>query len=78
MSRLDRFLLIFLASGFWALFLWLLFSPKPAISQDFYFEVQEAVNNCAVYGRVRQDFYGAHRLEGRIDCGPTWVGEGEE
>jgi len=78
MSRLDRFLLFFLASGVWALLVWAFFLAKPALSQDFYFELQEAVNNCAIYGQVRQDFYGAHRLEGRIDCGPAWVGEGDD
>jgi hypothetical protein len=75
MPRLDRYLLVFVAVGVWGLLAYYVTLPERAESQDFYYEVMEAVNKCNIYGRVREDFYGAHRLQARIDCGPSWIGD---
>ncbi len=73
MKWIDRILVVFLAGGVWALLAYYVFLPSPAESQNVYFEVKEAVQDCTIIGRVRQDFYGVHRLQANIDCGPTWV-----
>ncbi len=73
MKKLDRAILFFTGAGFWALVVCYFFAAKPAESQDFLYEVKEAVNNCIIAGRVKEDFYGAHRLQADIDCGPSWI-----
>lgn len=73
MTRFDRCLILFLLLGIWGLLGYYITLSRPAESQDFYFDVQQAVNNCAIFGKVQQDFYGAHRLQAAIDCGPSWV-----
>jgi hypothetical protein len=78
MKRFDTILLFLLVSGLWAWAINYFSYSQRAESQDFYYEVKEAVNNCSVFGRVIEDFYGAHRLEAKIDCGPTWIDSGGE
>ena len=75
MPLIDKLLLAFLAVGIWTLIGLYTLTPKPAESQDIYFEVQKALNNCGIIGRVQEDFYGVHRLDATVDCGPSWIGE---
>ena len=78
MKKIDNILLFMIVSGLWAWGINYFAFSKPAESQDFFYEIKEAVNNCAVFGRVVEDFYGAHRLEAKIDCGPTLIDSGSE
>jgi len=75
MPWIDRVLLVVLGVGVWTLLGLYTLKPQPAESQDIYFEVQKALNNCGIIGRVQEDFYGVHRLDANVDCGPSWIGE---
>jgi hypothetical protein len=76
MMRFDSALAVFALSGMVALLLKVLLYAPPADAQSYYYDIQRALNGCRIIGQVRKDYYGVNRLQAKLDCGATNIGEG--